>query len=103
MTQEFINSVQEWASDIAEIKSVILFGSRAKGTEKTGSDWDICIEVQGGPLNDAYGIWIDEADSWKTGFCNATGLNENEVQFVTFTSKAVKDGIKECSKYIYQK
>lgn len=103
ISSEFIDAVKEWASTIAEIKSVILFGSRAKGTEAASSDWDICIEVQGSPLNSWYGIWVDEADDWKCGFCKATGVGESEVQFVSFTSEAVKNGVKECSKYLYQK
>jgi len=103
ISSEFVTTVRQWASGISEIKSVILYGSRAKGNEKLGSDWDICIEVEDSPGNSWLGIWIDEADDWKRGFCRATGLSENEVQFVSLTSEAVKNGVNECSKYLYQK
>ena len=103
ITTEFIDAINKWAATIPEIKSVILFGSRAKGLETDSSDWDVCIEVEGSPLNSWYGIWVDEADDWKHGFCETTGLSESDVQFVSFTSEAVKNGVKECSKYLYQK
>ncbi len=39
-----------------EVKQVILFGSRAKGTERPGSDIDLCIV---GDLNDTLMLHID--------------------------------------------
>jgi predicted nucleotidyltransferase len=42
-----IESITKVAGEIPEIKEVILFGSRAKGNFKKGSDIDLAIKGQG--------------------------------------------------------
>lgn len=103
ISPELASNIKNWASHIPEVKGVILFGSRVRGTANQSSDWDICIEVEDSQSHPWLGIWIDKATIWKQEFCKVTGLRESEVQFVSFTSETVKSGIRECSKYLYKK
>lgn len=99
--EEFREKVSAWASNIDEIRAVILFGSRAKGTSREDSDWDICCLIDGKPNEGWYGIWVVEADEWKEQFCEATGLSPTIVQFTAPTSKQVTNGLLECSRVLY--
>ena len=36
-----------------EVKSIILFGSRARGDYREGSDWDLLVVVRGSPSREA--------------------------------------------------
>ena len=100
---EFIKKVRAWAESIPEVRSVILYGSRARGDHQPDSDWDICIllENANSKNGDWYGTWIDCADSWHESFCQKVGLQKSAVQFVAPTSDAVKEGIARSSRVIY--
>lgn len=100
---KFTKNVRVWAAATPEVRSVILFGSRAKGNFTANSDWDICILVEdANPTHSAwYGLWVEKADSWHAKFCEATGLNMSDVQFVAPTNNKIKEGIADCSKVLY--
>ncbi|WNO10482.1 nucleotidyltransferase domain-containing protein [Teredinibacter sp. KSP-S5-2] len=102
---EFTKNVQDWASEISEIRAVILFGSRARGDWLPGSDWDICILLDAMNVENGewYGTWFAYADLWHESFCKKVGLEKAEVQFTAPTSKAVKNGIARSSKILYVK
>jgi len=91
----------DWAQNIPEICAVILFGSRARGTEKESSDWDICCVLNSQVDEGWYGTWLFEEQGWKTQFCEITGLPESEVQFVSSTSDQVVNGLLEGSRVLY--
>jgi len=44
LTERDIDVIQNVLKNFPEIKSVLVFGSRAKGTAQKGSDIDICIK-----------------------------------------------------------
>ena len=102
---DFTENVRAWAESIPEIKSVILFGSRARGDNRPDSDWDIYIHGEDANTTWAawYGDWVALADSWKESFCVAVNLDKSDVQFVTNTSNQVREGIKRSSKVIYER
>jgi predicted nucleotidyltransferase len=99
--EEFRKKVTAWAINISYIRAVILYGSRAKGTFRKNSDWDICCLVDGKPNEGWYGIWLVEAEEWKIQFCKATGLSYAKVQFTAPTSNTVINGLFECSRILY--
>jgi predicted nucleotidyltransferase len=102
-SSEFHKKVRAWAEPISEIRSVILYGSRARDDHQPDSDWDICIlvETANSKNGEWFGTWIACADSWHESFCDAVGLEKSVVQFVAPTSDAVKAGIAISSKVIY--
>ena len=95
--------VEDWASEISDIEAVFLFGSRAKGTEKQDSDWDICCLIRDDVSDTWYGKWVCNADEWKESFCNVTTLKESSIQFTTLTSRQVQSGLYECCRVLYAK
>lgn len=96
----FVSRVRNWACQQPELVAVVLFGSRAKGTATPESDWDICCFVASSSES-WYSTWHFNAEKWKAGFCQSTGLNQQAVQFCAPTSDAVMDGLLECSKVLY--
>ena len=43
MTEIFINKIKQWGTENTDIKSIIIVGSYAKGTNKATSDIDLII------------------------------------------------------------
>ena len=99
--EELSAQTQSWARQQPELVAVLLFGSRAKGTASPGSDWDICCLVESSVTESWYGTWFFHAEAWKEGFCQATGLPANLVQFVAPTSSQVRQGLSDCSRVLY--
>lgn len=100
-TSELTYATRNWAEGVSEVRAVILFGSRAKGTSRTDSDWDVCIVVDGDPRNTWYGTWGAKKKQWKKQFCKAVGLPASQVQFCSPTSEYVKAGLEECSRILF--
>ncbi|MGY0800149.1 nucleotidyltransferase domain-containing protein [Lysobacter sp. A286] len=99
--QQLKQTVQAWAQQHTALSAIILFGSRAKGSARPDSDWDICCLVDGSGSESWYGTWFAHAESWKAEFCQATGLHSDAVQFVAPTSMQVTQGLFECSRMLY--
>ena len=98
---ELSAQTQSWARQQSELVAVLLFGSRAKGTATPYSDWDVCCVVDSPNTTSWYGTWFFHADAWKEGFCQATGLPADRVQFVAPTSPQVRQGLSDCSRVLY--
>jgi hypothetical protein len=99
-----IPSIVSWAKEYPAIHAVILFGSRAKGTQRVDSDIDICLMIDPGPgafADTWYTVWFNNADKWKAEFASIIGASQERLQFCTFTSQQVKNGVEQGCKFLY--
>ena len=73
----------EWASSHDAIAALWLFGSRAKGTSRKDSDFDIAIELRPakGDHDWAYGDFVSCYEVWK---CELRRLVNGDVSLVSF-------------------
>lgn len=61
--EELSARTQSWARRQPGLGAVLLFGSRAKGTARPTSDWDICCIVESSCIESRYGIWLFHAEA----------------------------------------
>ena len=61
-----ISQIQNWAANKRWVRSVHLFGSRVHGTARDDSDIDIAVELTVDEGDEAFGIWLDECEQWRT-------------------------------------
>ena len=61
---EAIRRINAWAAPNRWIARVYVFGSRAHGNARAGSDIDVTVELTVGDEGDTLGIWILEGDEW---------------------------------------
>ena len=94
-------SISAWAQQYPEIHAVLLFGSRATGKNRPDSDFDVCLMVDGAYGEDWYTRWHFNADKWKLEFSNVIGVPPNLIQFCTFTSVQVKNGVESAFKFLF--
>ena len=58
LTSADLRAISEWASGIAQINEVWLYGSRARGDHRPDSDVDLAVVVAGEAVSDRLGIWM---------------------------------------------
>lgn len=58
------NRIVNWAKKHQEIKSVYLFGSRARGDNNPDSDIDLAIEMIGVDADEAFNTWCGFHDEF---------------------------------------
>jgi predicted nucleotidyltransferase len=68
ITEETKRALREWAVSKNAIASLWLFGSRAKGTHRASSDYDLAIELKPkkGDHDWAFGDYVCEYEEWKS-------------------------------------
>lgn len=71
MTDNQRKAIQAWAQRTSIIKSVDLFGSRAKGTARPGSDVDLAVKITS---ENPSGDLICEVAGWELELNKTTGL-----------------------------
>jgi predicted nucleotidyltransferase len=101
ITPELVSQrIQSWAEQQPDLLAVILFGSRARNTAGPSSDWDICCIVNSGHEH-RYAAWYFNVERWKDEFCDAAGLQDAPVQFMSPTSQQVRAGLLEGTRVLY--
>ena len=75
-----------------KIKKVVIFGSRAKGTENANSDIDLCIKC----LENYRGTVVDEVN-------DVIGIYSCDIVFIGSLNKEIENQIKRDGIIIYEK
>lgn len=73
VTPEQMQAISRWAQDVHWITDVWLFGSRARGTAKPDSDFDIAVTIRrGGKGNTSPDtLWVFEHEGWEASLSSA--------------------------------
>lgn len=99
MTQrenEILEKIRELLIDFYDPKRIILFGSRAKGKNKLGSDFDFAVDTDIIPNQEKLFSLRKEID-------NISGLYKIDVVFLSDVDDEFKQIILETGKVIYEK
>ena len=78
MTPEQIEAVERWAEHVPWITEAWLFGSRAKGTARSDSDFDIAVTIKGGARTgntSAETLWHFNHEEWEAAI--SSGLQSH--------------------------
>ena len=94
LPERTINELLEYFSSNDDIEKVMIFGSRAKGTYKTGSDIDLAIWTDNHKDFFKIGGDLDELP---------TPYKFDTVDYKTLTHKGMKNSIDNDGKLFYQK
>jgi predicted nucleotidyltransferase len=75
LSKEQRSAITQWAEQNQYISEVRLFGSRARGTSRPGSDIDLAVTVAGDNRGDALGVYLPLADRWQRDLRTRTGMH----------------------------
>lgn len=89
-----LQRVKEILIEAFKPEQIILFGSRAKGTDKTGSDFDFAVKTQHRPNK-------DELIVLKNRIEEISGLYKIDIVFLSDVDEEFKQIILETGKVIY--
>ena len=95
LNQETIDKINSVFEKHPEIEKVIIYGSRAKGNYKSGSDIDFTLI--GNDLNDLAGILDSEIDDLNTPYLFDISI------FGKLNSPSLKEHINRVGKVFYKK
>ena len=65
LSEEDKERIVAWARKHPEIRAVYLYGSRARGDNKAGSDIDLAVRMMPTGHDDAYNVWWEWHDRYK--------------------------------------
>ena len=72
-TKELKEIVSSWALKLDFRVRIYFYGSQVKGTQKTGSDYDLAIEFMDPFINTTI-TWMDYHDIWQNQLTEASGV-----------------------------
>ncbi|WP_210257927.1 nucleotidyltransferase domain-containing protein [Xanthobacter sp. SG618] len=75
MIDKIREAVRFWAASQPLVSEVWLFGSRAKGVSRPGSDVDLAIVISASGEGVRLAFWIENADRWKAELSRQLGLD----------------------------
>ena len=93
---EILEKIRELLIDFYDPKRIVLFGSRAKGKNKLGSDFDFAVDTDRIPNQEKLFSLRKEID-------NISGLYKIDVVFLSDVDDEFKQIILETGKVIYEK
>lgn len=96
--------VSEWAKEKAQIKKVLFFGSRVKGTELPDTDIDVAIQLNPN-IDESGGLatWMNCCDEWRS---ELSELLPYKVQMEWDNgrgTRVIEKGLSEASLLVYEK
>lgn len=91
-----LQSVKEILIEACKPEQIILFGSRAKGTAQTGSDFDFAVKTNHKPVK-------NEFFAMKSRIEKISGLYKVDIVFLSDLDEEFKQIILETGKVIYEK
>ena len=92
-----------WAARNPQIRRVVLFGSRVKGTHRANSDLDIAIELEAGEDSNAtLANWMQFSNVWKREV-SAIVPFEVDLQWLDRygATSVIEQGVKEANEVVY--
>lgn len=93
---EILEKVEELLIEFYDPKRIILFGSRAKGKNKLGSDFDFAVDTETIPNKEKLFSFRNEID-------NISGLYKIDVVFLSDVDEEFKQIILKTGIVIYEK
>lgn len=93
-----ISSVQtevlrQWASGNPRVAALTIFGSRARGTHRPGSDLDVAIELTEDTRETAAGIWTLKRQGWNGTLSEQIGLDVRLVRLTDDDDGGIGAGV----------
>ena len=96
-----VQRLRDWAASHLLVKRVWIYGSRLRGTQKSESDLDVCIEID--PLStdeETQLIWMDEKERWLE---DLESLSPYKIHLEMYGTPNVSEYIESCSMLIYER
>jgi len=97
------DEVTKWAYSHPEIKRACLFGSRARGDSKPGSDVDLAVDVVGIEDENADTRYFFNKDVWKDELELALERPINIVRKIDHGKPEIQESIKRDSVLVYER
>ncbi|MDG1278509.1 MAG: nucleotidyltransferase domain-containing protein [Algoriphagus sp.] len=96
LSESDLNEIRDFARKNKKIMQVVLYGSRAKGNYKPGSDLDLVLIGDKLELADQLSFWADLDESWQPYFFDVAILQN-------IKNDELLDHINRVGKVIYEK
>jgi predicted nucleotidyltransferase len=94
-------AIREWAAHTRYVDEVRLFGSRAKGNAKPGSDVDLAITVGGSDPGNILGNYFAESQRWQDELTKLIEAKAHVALYNDADRKLVRRACDECSMLLY--
>lgn len=74
LTDTQVSAIREWAAQDPRITEVRVFGSRATGTSRPGSDVDLAVTVAGNACQSPFAVYFYGVDTWQRDLTALLGI-----------------------------
>jgi len=99
-----LEAIRSWAASVPVVSRVWIFGSRARGTQRTDSDLDIAVEhgAMSGD-SDAFTTSMSELENWRAQLQPLLSIRIDLQSQIPGLTHTIQSGLDESSVLIYQR
>ena len=96
LTDEQRDAIIAWAERTPQVRSVMLFGSRCKGTARPDSDVDLALAMTKGRWKRRFENYRDNVNAWERVLTDAVGLTVHVSSRYPALGPEVPAAVREC-------
>ena len=96
LTAEQVAAIIAWAERTPQVQSVMLFGSRCKGTARPDSDVDLALSMTKGRWERRFENYRDNVNAWERELTDAMGITVFVRSLHPALGPEVPTAVREC-------